>query len=111
MGQQRLVAHLDDVPPGDMHRVDVDGHPICVARAKDGQVYVIDDTCTHEEESLSDGYLEGCEVECPRHLSAFDLETGEALSLPATEPVQTYPVIVNDGAVYIEWPDNSTRQD
>lgn len=86
---------------GAMRKVEVDGKAICVAHAEDDQFYAIDDTCSHEEESLSTGELWECEVECPRHSSTFDLRTGRPSGTPATLPVATYPVEVADGQIYV----------
>jgi 3-phenylpropionate/trans-cinnamate dioxygenase ferredoxin component len=61
----------------------------------------VDDRCPHEEASLSEWEVEGCEIECPPHYSRFDLATGDVLSLPASEPATTYPVDVEDGVVYV----------
>jgi nitrite reductase/ring-hydroxylating ferredoxin subunit len=62
----------------------------------DGKFHALDDTCSHADASLSEGELrvEGCRctVECPEHGSQFDLQTGQALTLPATQPVKRYPV-------------------
>jgi 3-phenylpropionate/trans-cinnamate dioxygenase ferredoxin component len=58
----------------------------------------VDDRCPHESASLSAWEVEGCEIECPAHYARFDL--GDVLSLPASEPATTYPVDVEDGAVY-----------
>jgi 3-phenylpropionate/trans-cinnamate dioxygenase ferredoxin subunit len=68
----------------------------------DGQFYATDDTCTHEKYSLSDGYLDGCQAECALHWAKFDVRTGEALSLPATEALRTYPVMVEDECVFVD---------
>ena len=76
--------------PGALSRHEVDGRLVCLARTEDGELFAVDDTCTHEEESLSEGWLDGSCIECPAHNSIFDLGTGEALSLPATEPLRTY---------------------
>ena len=57
--------------------------PIAVFHTDDGEVYAIDDTCTHQDASLADGWLEGCLVECPLHASSFDLRTGEVDQPPA----------------------------
>ncbi len=75
--------------------------PIAVFHTEDGEVYAIDDTCTHQDASLSDGWLEGREVECPLHASKFDLRTGSADSPPAKRPVRTHQVRVEDGMVYL----------
>ncbi|MGH8951332.1 MAG: non-heme iron oxygenase ferredoxin subunit [Acidimicrobiia bacterium] len=65
------------------------------------EVFAIGDRCSHAEASLAEGEVFDHEVECPRHGSEFDLRTGKALSLPATKPVPTYEVVVEDGIVYL----------
>lgn len=85
-----------------MRRVDVDGIPICLARATDGKVYAIGDLCTHEEAYLSDGDLAGHEIECPLHGSRFNVETGEVSGLPAEIPATTYAVTIEGDDVILE---------
>ena len=68
----------------------------------EGKFYAIDDLCSHSEASLSEGEVYDCKVECPLHGAEFDLNAGEAVTLPATKPVKTYPVYVEDGYLYIE---------
>ena len=92
---------LVDLPPGEAVRIVGPHAPIAVFNA-DGVVYAIDDTCTHQDASLSEGWLEGCFVECPLHAASFDLRTGEPTCLPAKRPVKTYPVFVKDGVVYVD---------
>lgn len=100
MGEWRRAAAEDEVPEGRGLRVELDGRVIGLFRWE-GRVYAIDDTCTHEEASLSDGWVEdGCAV-CPRHGARFDLASGRAVTLPAVLPVRTYPVRVEDGAVWV----------
>ena len=65
-------------------------------------MFAIDDTCTHQDASLADGWLEGCAVECPLHASCFDLRTGMPSGPPAKTPVRTHPVTVVDGTVYVQ---------
>lgn len=86
------VASLGDLAAGTAMLVEVDGRRICLARTEGGEVLAVDDTCTHEEESLSEGWLDGDCIECPAHNSVFDLRTGEAVTLPAEEPVATHAV-------------------
>jgi 3-phenylpropionate/trans-cinnamate dioxygenase ferredoxin subunit len=102
MARERVLAAAD-LPPGGVTCVKVNGRPICLVHGDDGAFYALDDMCSHEEASLSDGWTSGTEIECPLHNSMFDLQTGEPTSLPATEPVQTYPVTVDDGSVFIEF--------
>ncbi len=64
-------------------------------------VYAIGDVCSHGQASLAEGDVFGTEVECPRHGSEFDLKTGEPGSLPATQPVATYEVAIEDGTVFL----------
>jgi 3-phenylpropionate/trans-cinnamate dioxygenase ferredoxin component len=92
---------LMDLPPGEAVRI-VGPHASIAVFNADGVLYAIDDTCTHQDASLSEGWLEGCFVECPLHAASFDLRTGEATNLPAKRPVRTYPVYVKDGEVYVD---------
>ncbi|MEV4512696.1 bifunctional 3-phenylpropionate/cinnamic acid dioxygenase ferredoxin subunit [Dactylosporangium sp. NPDC049525] len=94
------VCALAALAPGEARRLDVDP-PIAVFRTEDGDVYAIDDTCTHQDASLADGWLEGCEVECPLHASRFDLRTGQVDAPPAKRPVRTHRVDVVEGTVYV----------
>ena len=66
----------------------------------DGELYAIEDLCTHDGGELTGGVIEGRQIECPRHGARFDIVTGEALTPPAYEPTSTFPVKVEDGAVY-----------
>ena len=76
--------------------------PIAVIRGESGELFAIDDTCSHAEASLSEGFVEGDQVECPLHMALFCLKTGRPCSPPATQPVATHKVIVEGGTIYIE---------
>jgi len=95
------VASLDDLAEGFPSKVDVDGVPVCLVRAQ-GEVFAINDICSHGQVSLSEGEVDDGEIECWLHGSRFDLRTGEAKSLPATEPVAVYPVKVEAGKVLVD---------
>ena len=92
---------LTDLPPGEAVRIVGPHTPIAVFNV-DGVYYAIDDTCTHQDASLSEGWLEGCFVECPLHAASFDLRTGEPTCPPAKRSVKTYPVLVEDGEVCVD---------
>ncbi|MFF9627333.1 bifunctional 3-phenylpropionate/cinnamic acid dioxygenase ferredoxin subunit [Streptomyces griseosporeus] len=94
------VCRLEDLPEGESVRVETDP-PVAVFRTDEGELYAIDDTCTHQDASLSDGWLEGCLVECPLHASSFDLRTGRPTCLPARRPVRTHRVTVEDGVIHV----------
>jgi 3-phenylpropionate/trans-cinnamate dioxygenase ferredoxin subunit len=96
------VAKLGEIPEGKAKRIIVKRNPIAVFHCKGGEYYAIDDTCTHAEVSLAGGVVEDCTVICPLHGAAFDLKTGEALSLPAVVGVETYPVKIEGDTIYVE---------
>ena len=98
------VCPLSALPRGEAVRVDSEP-PVAVFHTEDGEVLAIDDTCTHQDASLADGWLEGCEVECPLHASRFDLRTGQVDAPPAKRPVRTHRVVVQDDHVYVELSD------
>lgn len=97
------VASLSDLKEGTGFKVDLGDHQVAVFLVN-GEVFAIGDRCSHAEASLSEGETYDHEVECPRHGSAFDLRTGEPLSLPATKPVPAYHVTIEAGTVYLEVP-------
>ena len=91
------ACRVGDIPAQGALHVDLDGEPIAVVRAEGG-VYAIRDVCSHADVRLSEGEVIDCTIECWLHGSAFDLRTGQPLSLPAITPVPTYPVeIAGDG--------------
>ena len=97
------VCAISDLPPGAMRLVEWQDLEIGVFNCA-GTVYAIEDRCSHDDGPLCEGAWEEdtCRVICPRHGSAFDLATGRPMSLPAFEPVATYPVRVVDGIVKVE---------
>ncbi len=100
-----LAAALDDIEPGDALVLPTDltqtEEPISLFRDDDGTWFALDDTCSHGQASLADGWVEEGEVECPLHASRFCLKTGVPQCLPATEPVAAHRVEVRDDGVYL----------
>ncbi|MCE2765213.1 MAG: Rieske 2Fe-2S domain-containing protein [Ilumatobacteraceae bacterium] len=98
-----VVARFDDLAPGTATKVDVNGTAVALVRIGD-DVYAIGDTCSHANVSLSDGevWCDEKQLECPRHSSAFSLETGVPATLPATQPVPVFDVTVVNGDVVVE---------
>lgn len=94
------VARRGELMPGKMKRVDLDGRRILLANV-DGNYCAADDTCTHEDASLSTGFLKGYIVKCPLHGSRFNLRTGEVLDDPAEQNLRTYPVRVDGDDILI----------
>ncbi len=94
------MARTGDVPPGTVRRVEVAGHAVALANV-DGEFFAVEDTCTHEEASLSAGGLSGEVLVCPKHGSRFNVKTGRVLSLPAVRSVAVFPVKVEGGEVFV----------
>lgn len=82
---------FDALQPGKPVQVDVAGKPVCVTRVGD-EVFAVSNICTHSYAELSDGEVKEFTIECWLHGAEFDLRTGEALTLPATEALETYDV-------------------
>ena len=95
---------IGELAPGAMRRLDLAGRRILLANV-DGQYCAADDTCTHEEASLSTGSLRGAWVKCPLHGSRFNVCTGEVLEEPAEDRLRTYPVRVEGDRILIGLPD------
>ncbi len=96
------VAHVDEVEPEFPLGVLMgDGRRICIVR-HDEQFYAVDDRCPHRDFALSGGDVVGpCVLECPWHGAQFDVRTGEVLQGPATDPIATYAVRVEQGEIYV----------
>ena len=95
------VARTGELAPGTMTCVEVHGRRLLLANVQ-GRFYATDDTCTHEDASLSSGVLRGELVRCPLHGSRFNVCTGKALEEPAELDLRTWPVHLEDGRVLIE---------
>lgn len=101
MSERVSLGAAADLPEGRGIRVDYGEHRVAVFRIGES-LYAIGDRCSHAEASLAEGELFGLDVECPRHGSEFNLETGQPDSFPATKPVPVYEVLVEgDEAVLV----------
>jgi len=96
------VCAASEVELSSAVRVVIDDQAIALVKDSAGDIFAIGDTCTHGDVSLSEGFIEGDTVECWAHGSHFSLRTGEALTLPAYEPVPVFTVTIVDGDVYID---------
>lgn len=93
-----------DLPAGTMRRVVFGARRVLLANVE-GRICAADDTCTHEDASLSTGVLKGAWVRCPLHGSRFNVCTGEVLEDPAEECLRTYPVRVEDERILVGLPE------
>ena len=97
----QTVAKVGEIPEGGVKVVRVDGDPVAVFHVG-GAYYGLADVCTHDGGPLGEGELDDGQLVCPRHGARFDVRTGDALTLPAFEPVATYQVKVHDGDLLVE---------
>ena len=97
------VCQVDELPPGEVKIVHAG--PISVGVYNlEGEFYALEDRCSHDDGPLCEGDFdleEGVAI-CPRHGANIDIRTGEALTLPAVFPVETFPVSVEDGIVKVD---------
>jgi 3-phenylpropionate/trans-cinnamate dioxygenase ferredoxin subunit len=96
------ICAVEDIKKGKAIRVKIGEDAIAIVRTKADQVYALDDKCSHGEISLSEGFVDNETIECWAHGAKFSLETGEALTLPAYEPVAKYEVIIDNGDIFLE---------
>jgi 3-phenylpropionate/trans-cinnamate dioxygenase ferredoxin component len=95
---ERIIG-TDELKSGDRRTVYIDDTPALVIRIQD-QYFVIEDVCSHDGQPLTGGTIENCTIACPRHAAKFDLKTGKALCMPATESIRVFSVEIRDGAVW-----------
>ena len=97
------ICPLDELPPGASRIVEWEDLEIGLFNCK-GQILAIEDRCSHDNGPLAEGEFDedNCTVECPRHGSLFDLQTGNPKTLPAYQPVETFAVRVEDDIIKLE---------
>lgn len=97
----RDVAPIAAFDATDVFAVDVGRRRIALYQVG-ADVYATDDVCSHGDASLCEGFLEGHEIECPRHQGRFDVRTGEPTGAPANEAIDTWPVRIADGRLWLK---------
>jgi 3-phenylpropionate/trans-cinnamate dioxygenase ferredoxin component len=102
--EEITVCAFDELPQGQMRLIEADGRKIGVFHCGEGELYAIEDRCSHDDGPLAEGEFDtgSCTVECPRHGSRFDLRSGRPRSLPAYRPVATFEVRVDDNEIKLE---------
>ncbi|MFM7317174.1 MAG: Rieske 2Fe-2S domain-containing protein [Isosphaeraceae bacterium] len=94
------VARIAELPAGEKLFVEVDDQPVALFNV-DGQIFAIDDVCTHDGGPLADGTLKGHDIECERHGARFDVRTGSALCMPAVENVRAHHVKLEGDSIFV----------
>jgi 3-phenylpropionate/trans-cinnamate dioxygenase ferredoxin subunit len=99
-----VVARVDEVPEGEAVKIDrsVTGTVDDIAVFNDdGEFFALDDTCSHEKASLSEGWIEAGIIECPLHAGKFCLKDGSVMSMPATVNVACHRVVIDGGDIRV----------
>ncbi|CAN5329635.1 bifunctional 3-phenylpropionate/cinnamic acid dioxygenase ferredoxin subunit [soil metagenome] len=100
----QTVAKTNDIQPGELMYVEVGDEFVCLINL-DGEIHAINDTCTHEDASLSDGTIVGDDIECPMHGGSFDIRTGEPTNFPVVVAIEKYGVRIDGDDIQVEVPD------
>lgn len=95
------VATPDEIPPGGMKRVEIEGTRYLIAHTETA-FYAVDDHCSHEEVSLYLGCIQGEMIKCSLHGSRFSLKNGEPMEEPATEPIRTYAIKCEENRLFVD---------
>ena len=102
------ICSTADVPEGEVRRFEFDHRPIAVVNLGEDGFRAVDAICSHAHYFLDEGEVDAdlATIECPKHGSTFDLDSGRPRTLPATAPVRIFPVKVEDDEVMIEVTDD-----
>lgn len=100
MSEFQPVATVNEIPDSGKLLVELEEHLVVVFRVE-GEYYCIDDICTHDGGPLGEGELAGCEIACPRHGAKFDVRTGKALTMPATQNTKSHEVKVEGEQILV----------
>ena len=100
MGEFVKVARVDEVPPGEMKIVEVEGQEVVLANV-DGDIVAFGSECTHRGGPLGEGILMDDVVECPWHGGQFNVKTGEVVSPPPGNAIPTFQVEVEGDEIRV----------
>lgn len=101
MSEFTKVATRGDLEPGQTTIVEAEERIVILFRDGD-DYYCIDDVCTHDGGTLSDGPVKGCEIECPRHGARFNMKTGKALCMPAYQDTNVHEVKIDGDDILVK---------
>ncbi|MGI9558979.1 MAG: Rieske (2Fe-2S) protein [Thermodesulfobacteriota bacterium] len=100
MAEMKKIARAEEIAPGEIKSFTVGFDTVAVCNVE-GRFCAFRDQCSHQELPLSDGELNGEVVTCAYHGAEFNVVTGEALCMPASEPVEVFRVKVEDGDIFV----------
>ena len=104
--QFAFACKLSELKPNVIKALEVDDRFVVLVMLSDSKVYCIEDVCTHDGGTLSDGELVGNCLVCPRHGAKFDVKTGDAVCMPATVGTLSHGVQIRNDDVFVQLKDN-----
>jgi 3-phenylpropionate/trans-cinnamate dioxygenase ferredoxin subunit len=100
MSEWVRICSTAELLPGERRVAEVDGVSVAVFNI-DGELFAVEDVCTHDGGELASGTLDGFEIECPRHGARFDVRTGGVRCPPAYEPIAKFPLKLEQGSIFV----------
>ena len=104
--QFEFACKLSELKPRVAKTIEVNDRFVVLVKLADGKIYCVEDLCTHDGSTLGDGELDGDCLVCPRHGAKFDVKTGDAMCMPATEPTLSHEVRIENDEVFVQLKDN-----
>ncbi len=101
-----FACKLSELKPNLAKAIEVGDRFVVLVLLMDGKVYCVDDLCTHDGGTLGDGELDGNCLVCPRHGAKFDVKTGNAMCMPATEGTLSHVVQIRNDEIFVQLKDN-----
>lgn len=95
------AATTSEISSGGKLLVEVDEQLVILFQVGD-DYFCLDDVCTHDGGTLSDGEFEGHEIACPRHGAKFDIRCGKAICMPATQNTGSHEVKVEGDDIFVK---------
>ena len=100
MSEFSNICSVNNIKPGEIKSFLIQNKQIAICRIRN-EYFAFDEICSHQNASLASGWLEDYTIECPIHGALFDVKTGEALSLPATEDINTYKIEIRGDEIFV----------
>lgn len=100
-----LAGNLKEIPVGGMRATGLDGESVLLCRLEDGQVFAVENACSHDGSPLDDGSLDGVQLTCCHHGATFDVTSGAALKMPAIQALESFPVRLSGDDVLVDLED------
>jgi 3-phenylpropionate/trans-cinnamate dioxygenase ferredoxin component len=96
-----VAANLDEIEVGETLLVEL-SEPICLVRLGEDDVRAVHDTCTHQQQPLHEGTVDGNTLVCAAHAATFDLDTGQSIGVPEVDAIAVYPCRIEDDSVLVD---------